>query len=604
MAIAVVFIVIAGCAAYQYFKGSIFKAAASVICSIIAVIVAFGYYELLADVFLQKVHTSKHPNLLPWAQPLCLILIFIITFAILETIVIKLAGKNVELDDLPELIGKTVLGLIQGLVIGGFIVAVLILSPLSAKMPYQRFDQLNPNTNKVSKCFLNADGFALSWVNAASKGSLSTSKSFATVHPDFLDQAFLNRIAKDENISILTTKEALDIPKKYAIWPAPANLKNSNGNAISAQPGNDLYLVRIGITRKAMKEQDVKFTLSQIRVISKTKDQPANSLQGQGQNAYPIGYIKAPGILRETKLNEVITVAKNDLIKGQRYIDFAFNIPKNSVPAMVQFKQNCMVQLPKTSDQPETPQYFIPISQVSSDVAKVKPASAAPIYGVELAAGRKLLEGLKIKINDPNTWNQAVSTTADSQDSFINGKLQFANAILKAEKPEAPKPDSEDEKPKKKSYKPKMQQQKKTFVSMLMKLDDYKLLSLKCNNPAVGKPFAVDDLPKLLELTGKTHKPVGAIIGATVGDDYLYQILYSVRIAKSTDAGLIINDDQTVSQNYFDSVTLPANASQVNELYLLYFVKTDETAMTLITNVKSLNAPPVGLQNIEAFYVK
>ena len=91
MASLLVILVILGCAVYQYLKGTLVKSFAAVITAVCASIVAFGYFELLANVFINR------ELIVSWAQPLCFVLLFVLAFAILQTIAVQLVRPPIEL---------------------------------------------------------------------------------------------------------------------------------------------------------------------------------------------------------------------------------------------------------------------------------------------------------------------------------------------------------------------------------------------------------------------------------------------------------------------------------------------------------------------------
>ncbi len=66
-----VVLIILGCAAYQYFKGTFVRAFATIIIAVCASIAAFGFFEVLANVFISRGADSRFLSLVPWAQMLC-----------------------------------------------------------------------------------------------------------------------------------------------------------------------------------------------------------------------------------------------------------------------------------------------------------------------------------------------------------------------------------------------------------------------------------------------------------------------------------------------------------------------------------------------------
>jgi hypothetical protein len=386
MADIVVVLIILGCAAYQYFKGTFIRAFATIIIAVFASVAAFGFFEVLANVFIGRGANSSAISLLPWAQTLCFALLFIIVFGALQTGVMFLTRRPVDLGFIPERIGRVVCGIFLGLLLSGFLLTALGMAPLSNKYPYQRFD------GKRSKVLLNADGFATGLFSIISKSSLSGKRSFATIHPDFLDQVHLNR--QFSGVSILTIKPAISLPRppKPAVWPAPQSLSGQVGQIVSqlnrqgklkdestgksiSMPGpvgSDYQptIVRVGIQISALRPRATitagTFILSQLRLICKPQGYGDDPLAGTGINIYPIGHLKAAD---QIQVSTEIKISSSDFKQNSRdkWIDFVFCIPRDFVPVLLEFKQNSIVEIPKraivTADQAPPPEFFTQTSK-------------------------------------------------------------------------------------------------------------------------------------------------------------------------------------------------------------------------------------------------
>ena len=346
MAGLVVLLIILGCAAYQYTKGKFVRSLAMIIVGICASIVAFGYFEVLAAVLISR-DSSDNAGLVCWAQPLSFILLFVLAFAILQTVLAKLTSKPVDLGLWPERVGRVVCGIFLGLILSGVLLTAMAMSPLPNKYPYQRFDDSGPDPEKPNKVFLNADGFVTGWFSLISNGSFSGKRSFATIHPAFIDQAFLNRHNYSKGVSITTSSEAIEVQRKNAAWIAPEGLKDAADptRPIASKTGTDLIIVRIGIKRRALKDAG-RFRFSQLRLICKPKSDSENTLSGRGKNIYPAGYLKTAGQLELKRLDEVIELKREDFTEPVKWIDFAFYVPKGHVPVLVEFKQNSIAAVP------------------------------------------------------------------------------------------------------------------------------------------------------------------------------------------------------------------------------------------------------------------
>ena len=386
MASLAVVLIILGCAAYQYFKGTFIRAFATIIIAVCASVAAFGFFEVLANVFIGRGDSSSFLSLVPWAQTLCFALIFIVVFGALQTGMMFLTRQPVDLGFMPERIGRVVCGIFLGLLLSGFLLTVLGMAPLSDKYPYQRFD------GKRSKVLLNADGFATGLFSIISKGSLSGKRSFATIHPDFLDQVHLNRLISGTSI-LTSSTPAISLPKQ-AVWPAPESLNEQVGQIVSqlnrqgklkdestgkliSMPGpisSDYQptIVRVGIRQRAVSNTKANinggaFILPQLRLICKRKGYGDDPLAGTGINIYPIGHLKAAD---QIQVSTEIKIDRNDDFKDgarEKFIDFVFCIPRDFVPVLLEFKQNSIVEIPSraivTADQAPPAEFFTQTSK-------------------------------------------------------------------------------------------------------------------------------------------------------------------------------------------------------------------------------------------------
>jgi hypothetical protein len=223
MASLAVVIIILGCAALQYFKGTFVKAFAMIIIAICSSVVAFGYFETLANLIIGRGSDGSLLSLIPWAQTLCFVLLFVVTFGILQTGVAYLIRHEIDLGFLPERIGRAVCGIVLGFIVSGLLLTALQMAPLPPSYPYQRFDPARLNPDDPSGVLLNADGFATGLFGLISNGSLSGKNSFKTVHPDYLNQLFFNRFLGDAS-SVSGTWPAIEVPKP-GVWPASQAIK-------------------------------------------------------------------------------------------------------------------------------------------------------------------------------------------------------------------------------------------------------------------------------------------------------------------------------------------------------------------------------------------
>lgn len=603
----IVLLVAGGCAAYQFAKGTLVKSFVLVVTSISSSIAAFGYFELLGNVFLNKI---TNPKFMPWLQPLSFVLLFALTFAILNTIASQLTKKEIDLDNLLEKAGRVVCGLFAGLILSGAILTTLNMAPLPNQYPYQRYDKANPNVDRPKGSILNTDGFTTGWFNLVSAGSLSGKKSFSAIHPDFLNQSFLNRLYTDNEVTLTSNSDAIEVPGKTAFWPAPDSLKDTDGYPINPKSAHNLTMVRIGITKNAIKQKETAFAISQLKLICRENSASKNPLFGKAKNAYPIGYIKAPNTLQTTSLSDKITISKSDVSGKVRWIDFAFYVPNGYTPNLVAYKQNSIVTLPGQTDDDQTPETlpFIQLSKCATDTVDFEAVKLAELYPIQLAAGKKTLKGTSLKFHDPNSWKALQSTRSITPARFIGDKITFVRAelIIKGQSSEDQEEAEGKARPRrtKRKYTSPSRDSEKEFREMLRPLKDYKLLSLKCSNPSTGKAVSTAQLPVLVELSGLVHRPVGVVAAGEIKGDKVYEVDYCALTNEDAPEGLLVSDDNTVTLPDFKTIWITESADSVTEFFVLYLVSTSSKQTPVITSVRPGNSKtPAVFKEYEGFLV-
>ena len=573
-----VILVIAGCATYLYLKGTLVRAFAALMAALCADVIAFGYFEPLAKTFVDS------NILLSWAQPLSFILLFILSLAILLVVVFQLtrAGEGgVDLGLMPERIGRVVVGILLGFVIAGSLLAALATAPMANDHPYQRFDRIiNPDADKSPrKSLLNADGFAAGWFSVVSRGGLSGERSFAMIHPDFITQAFLNRHPATDEISVITKSGIIDVPAKKAAWPAPEGLKDTDGRPIPSKSGHQLTVVRVGL-KQDFSYGGYQFTFSQLKLVCKQKEDVKNPFAGKGINVYPVGYLKTPTLLQMKKLSDKIVTDPADYTDGIRWIDFAFYVPDDFVPVLAELKQNSIAQIPPpvTADQAPPAISFILASECATDIAALNPLVSDKLYGIELTADKKLLDGLTLAISDPNRWLDVQTPASIKPAQFENKKIIAVRADLRI-KTLTPQ-QMQDPNQQRELWK------KGDGLQVTLKpVKGYKLLSLKCNNPSVGAAINGRQLPVLVELSGSIDNPVGVVVGGKINNQFVYEVDYCAVTDPNKPDCLALAEDGSVAKPFPDAVWLPEQAQSINEFYVLYLVK--EGKNTVILSVKS-----------------
>jgi hypothetical protein len=566
MASIIILMVMAGCAAFQFFKGNFVRAFATFMAALCANVVAFGWFDQLSAILV------KNDMLPSWAQAICFLVLFVISFAVLQMLVMTLTRPSIDLGTIPERAGRIVFGLLLGFILSGTLLIIGGLAPLGVNYPYQRFDASKPDLQKPHKPLLNPDGFITRFFGITSSGSLSGSQSFAVLHADFLNQLYLDRILADKRVST-RTKElgTIEVPAKAGAWPA-ANLKDGSGNALPAKTGSDLIIVRVGFTSKLMRAGS-SFTMGQLRLLCESKGEK-QPLRASATCVYPEGYIKTPSRVAIKGNAETITLQQSDFQAGTKFIDFVFNIPDGTEPVALIFKSNDIVMVHGLVTADEAPKLmpFMQASEIATGFVKIKSVSAK-IYGLELKSGQQLLEGATPVVSDQAQWQTMQTPQSIQPAQFEQGKIVCVRAELK-------KPAESNQ-----SAGSKQQTQENKLPRMFKIPAGYKMLSLKCNSPDKGAAITGKDLPVLLDSEDIAYYPCGVVATAKIAGNVTYEVDYC-------PANLTFANNGVVSKPYPDNIWIAEKAQNIQQFYVLYLVKPG----TALTSVR-----PAGKQTGAAF---
>lgn len=342
MTMVIIILIILLIMAYFYLKCSVIASLSTLILAILATFVALSYYEILAELFVSRGYG------IPWAHTGCYTLAFILSFALLRALRdLLIGGTKLELGEPIKIAAAVVCGLVTGIIACGNLLIAIGLSPAHHKMLYSRFDP----TTKVSiknpnKSFLNTDGFVAGLYATASRGALSSSKSFAVLHTDYLTQIHLNRLqTKQEKITAVTSKKALQIPSGKK---KPVRIFDIDGVGKAT-------VVRMGLVAKNIQDGGagnpaesgkIDFIPAQIRIISKPNGDPTEPARGSGTAYYPIGLMDN-GNFTKTDLKQVINPATPKNKNRPIWVDVVFDIPQGERAMFIQFKQNALAELPE-----------------------------------------------------------------------------------------------------------------------------------------------------------------------------------------------------------------------------------------------------------------
>ena len=336
IALVIILIVTTLAIAHFYLKCSVMTAFSTFMASIFGSIVAFTYYEMLADLFISRGYGI-------WAPAGCFVLAFVLGFAAVRALADLLVGANIDFGNGAKITVNLILGTVTGLILSGHLLVTLGMMPIAGNRLYNRFPTDSPISLKnPNRPLLNPDGMVTSLFALFSRGALSSGNSFGVVCADFVNRNHLNRYGVAKDVTTICSKKALSVPK-------------GNQKPVRIMDIKDIgtvTVIRAIISAKdipdggAKTDKGVVFTMSQVRAIAKSKDK-ANNFLGSGEAFWPIGIFEK-GKLVQKAPSEIITFSNQDFRKDTRtvWVDFVFEIPSDKQAVLLEFKQNALTPLP------------------------------------------------------------------------------------------------------------------------------------------------------------------------------------------------------------------------------------------------------------------
>jgi hypothetical protein len=365
MATAIIIIVILLTLAHFYLKCSMMTSFSTMLASIFAMIIAFTYYEKLAELFVSRGYGVN------WAHFGCFVLAFVLGFALMRALADLLVGANIDLGKQVKTAASVVCGLFTGVIISGSLLVALGMLPMQGKVFYTRFDPEKPITlSNPQKPVLNVDGFVVGFYKWISAGSLSSGKSFGVLHADFLSQIHLNKLKVGDNVLTIGSRKALTLPLGKTKKPVRTMELPDKGK---------VTVVRMGILAKSIPDGganngsgQILFYPAQIRMIAKKAG--STNLQGAGKALWPIGFLDTEGRLTGSDLEKVETPDTKGLKDRTVWLDAVFQLPPGYEGVLLQFKQNAVVQLPESVASSEEIEQALDKSEEEEKEGEVKPS--------------------------------------------------------------------------------------------------------------------------------------------------------------------------------------------------------------------------------------
>lgn len=322
-----------------YFKASLVTMLTTILSAVFASIVAFTYYEIVSNLCISKGWLTG------WIHSLSFLVLFFLTLFLLRILSDFIINSKIDLGKPVQIASTLVCGLFAGLLIAGHLLIALAMLPMSPDL-YLRYPSEQPlRINDPSAPLFNPDGLSAALYSWISRGSLSSAKSFAVYHPEYIQQTHVNRWAMSKEITPVLSPGAVKIPS--------GGQKPVRHRDLADHPNTTI--VRVGISAAEIKSGGAKdsggkisFIPAQAPVIAVPRGaETAGKYQGTGSLLYPKGVVE-DGRLVKLELNQELTFESKDYASDRMvWLDLAYEVPADSLPALLAFKQNAVVDLPK-----------------------------------------------------------------------------------------------------------------------------------------------------------------------------------------------------------------------------------------------------------------
>jgi|CXWL01.1.fsa_nt_gi hypothetical protein len=357
-------------AAFWVYQG-LFNGVLMLLCSIVACMVAFGFYEDLHSVWSGAIG----PGL---GLPLALILIFLVTLFALRFITDKLIPDGVHLPVVVDFAGGGVAGFFTGMVVIGTALVAAQMAPIGSSV--FGFDRISADPQGVvvtRSLMLKPDNFTIGLVNMLSNGRFGGDNPFAKARPDLLTQLYSARAATQVGESYDAPAESLKIVSCREVRRIDEVTQSVSGADLKrefapkeAAPANKFLVckVRIDASAAPLERKDIRFRLPQFRLLGPPPSDNGPSPKAFLASAMSDIYIHHGHNLAEVQRTQprrlvrfgpqtdfllapdktsVVAIKDGDAVKAYRF-EVAFEVPEDFTPWYAEFKHGAKFEITKS----------------------------------------------------------------------------------------------------------------------------------------------------------------------------------------------------------------------------------------------------------------
>ncbi len=340
--------------AYLQAIQGLFSALIMMIVSILSAVVAFNFYQPLAEAFLYE----RIPEA---AEGIALAVLFIVPLIGLRLGLDALITKNIELNKWVDLGGGGFLGLIAGIICTGVLTTAMQMFPFDkAILSYEPFDGSLARSSSITP--FSPDQFTVRLFDSLSNGGLTSgdNTSFSGTHDDLLAELFAWRNTAGLGGRIDTLPGTIKIKGIYQpseqqlpiLSDLPANPMIPTGKSTKT------IIVRVEVNPSA-REQGHNWWLlpgTHFRLLCKSGE--------SAKSYYPTGYLtyetQGGWALHVPEMkggkSQIVELAiQRPAVKGLKFLtaDLVYQIERNDKPAELIFRRAAKAKAPKVTEDSE-----------------------------------------------------------------------------------------------------------------------------------------------------------------------------------------------------------------------------------------------------------
>jgi hypothetical protein len=351
----------------------LFSGIINLLCSITALAVAFGFYELVDDLVTAQFHLPPQ-----YTGPASLALLFVLTLTLLRFLADKYIRGNVRVPMYLDWGGGAVCGFINAQIVVGVMIPAFLMLPFGGRAGmFSRYErdpdnEVDPATQRVefarNNIWLRSDQFAVGLFNLLSSGGLKGKTEFRNVYPDYPEWIFwTGNTVQSESLPVpLRDKQrdgyenglALDtwwtqttdivegiVYRKQAPTREQPNPTYTPQNYV-IQPGNKLIGARVTL-KQAVGDPAGKrgspshrFRPSMFRLVGDVRDEPRQVI---------------PQIIggADSNLDDKLRIADLDANfspEGDDVdVDLYFEVPEDFTPRFLEYRRYARIPLPQAT---------------------------------------------------------------------------------------------------------------------------------------------------------------------------------------------------------------------------------------------------------------